>query len=290
MNKKSVLFVIITFILSWSIVLIFTLSGMEWTTVSSFIVTIPFMFTPMVSAIIVKKLIYKEAMNINFKKSFKPNRWFFIAWFLPPLITFAAMGISLLFPSVSYASGMEGFLETFRNVLSEDQLIEMKQQINLAPINPIILLLIQGMLAGITINAIAGFGEELGWREFLYKETKDIGFWKSSLLIGFIWGIWHAPIILKGHNYPDHPVEGVFMMIVWCILLAPVFNFIREKSGSVIAASILHGTINATGAIAILMVSGGNDLIKGITGFSGFIVLIIFNVLIFLFQKRFKNT
>ena len=36
-----------------------------------------------------------------------------------------------------------------------------------------------------------------------------MGFLKTSVLTGFIWGVWHAPIILQGHNYPQHPVAGV---------------------------------------------------------------------------------
>jgi hypothetical protein len=39
----------------------------------------------------------------------------------------------------------------------------------------------QGLIAGATINAVAGFGEELGWRGFLYRELSFLGFWKSSL-------------------------------------------------------------------------------------------------------------
>jgi hypothetical protein len=84
-----------------------------------------------------------------------------------------------------------------------------------------------------------------------------------------------------GHNYPQHPVLGVFMMTIWCILLSPIFSFIRIKSGSVIAASILHGTMNGTFALSVLVVEGGSDLIIGVTGLSGFIVLIIINVLIY---------
>ena len=83
--------------------------------------------------------------------------------------------------------------------------------------------------------------EEIGWRGLLQRELGFMEFWKSSLTIGVIWGIWHAPIILQGHNYPEHPVIGVFMMTIWCILLAPIFSYIRLKSKSVIAAAIMHG-------------------------------------------------
>ncbi|MBB6480855.1 CPBP family intramembrane glutamic endopeptidase [Spirochaeta isovalerica] len=182
---------------------------------------------------------------------------------------------------------MDGLLDQFRGRIPADQLLLIEEQILNAPIHPIWIALIQGMIAGITINAIAGFGEEYGWRGLLYSETGHSGFWKTSLLTGLIWGIWHSPIILYGHNYPDHPVIGVLMMTIWCLLLAPVFTYIRFKSRSVIAASILHGTLNGTVGMAVMTVSGGSDLTRGMTGLSGFIVLAIVNlILIPLVQKE----
>ncbi|MFW6136657.1 MAG: CPBP family intramembrane glutamic endopeptidase, partial [Candidatus Aminicenantaceae bacterium] len=81
--------------------------------------------------------------------------------------------------------------------------------------------LLQGLAAGVTANAVAAFGEELGWRGFLQKEFSGFGFRKASFLIGVIWGIWHASLILLGHNYPHTPIAGVFMMVVWCVLFGP---------------------------------------------------------------------
>jgi hypothetical protein len=48
----------------------------------------------------------------------------------------------------------------------------------------------------------------------------------------------------------------------------------------VIAVSILHGTFNGTGMIAIMMLDGGNDLLIGPTGLAGFIVLVLTNIIL----------
>ena len=74
---------------------------------------------------------------------------------------------------------------------------------------------VQGTVAGFTVNLPFAFGEELGWRGLLLTETRRLGLLKSTLLIGAIWGIWHAPIVVQGHNYPDHPIAGVLMMIAF---------------------------------------------------------------------------
>lgn len=48
-------------------------------------------------------------------------------------------------------------------------------------------------IAGVTYSAILGFGEEFGWRGYLLWELAPLGFWKASLVIGTLWGLWHAP-------------------------------------------------------------------------------------------------
>ncbi|MDR2813650.1 MAG: CPBP family intramembrane metalloprotease, partial [Prevotellaceae bacterium] len=129
--------------------------------------------------------------------------------------------------------------------------------------------------AGCTINAFFALGEELGWRGYLLTALSGKKFWTASLIIGAIWGIWHFPLILLGHNYPQHPVIGVFMMVIWCVLLTPTFTYIALKSKSTVAAAIYHGTLNAIAGISALYVVGGNDLTNGTTGLAGFIALAI---------------
>jgi len=253
---------------------------------SGTILAVIYMFMPMLSTLIVEKLIYKEPIKENLRISFKINKWFFVAWLITPVISFLTIAISLLFPDVEYSHEMTGMIKRFEGMFTPEQMEQMKKSMETIPVHPLWLSLIQGLFAGATVNAVAGFGEELGWRGFLFKEYKGYSFWKSSLLIGFIWGIWHAPLILLGHNYPQHPVIGVFMMTLWCMLLAPVFNYIRIKSNSVIAASIMHGTLNATAGIAIMVIDGGSDLTVGMTGIAGMIAWLIALLLLYFYDNK----
>lgn len=74
------------------------------------------------------------------------------------------------------------------------------------------------------------------------------------------------------------------MMIVFCLLLAPIFSYVRLKAKSVIAAAILHGSLNGTAGLAIMVVKGGSDLLVGVTGVAGFIIFAIINLFIFTFE------
>lgn len=249
------------------------------------IVATTYMFIPMIVTTVVQRLIYKEPLKEPFGISFKLNRWFLVAWLLPPIIAFTTLGISLLFPGVQYSPEMAGMFERFKSVLTPEQLKQMQSQAAAFPIHPIWIGLLQGLIAGVTINAVAGFGEELGWRGLLQREFGYLGFWKSSALVGLIWGVWHAPIILQGHNYPQHPLAGVLMMTVFTLLLSPIFSYVRLKAKSVIAAAIIHGSLNATAGLAIMVVKGGNDLTIGVTGLAGLIVLAIVNIGLFVYDR-----
>ena len=283
--KKTLLFIGLTFSVSYRVAISFHLLGGKWNTTEAIVVAVIYMFIPMVMAIFVQKVIYGQAVKGPLGISWKLNRWFLVAWLLPPAIAFGTLGVSLLLPGIKYSPDLAGLFERFERVVSPEKLQEMKEQVAAFPLHPIWLGLLQGLVAGVSINAVAGFGEELGWRGFLQRELGFLGFWKSAALIGLIWGVWHAPLILQGHNYPQHPAAGVLMMGAFCLLLSPLFSYIRLKAGSVLAAAILHGTLNATGGLALMVVKGGDDLTIGITGVAGLIVLAILDVGIFLLVK-----
>lgn len=276
-SKKALFYVLLTYALSWTIGIAFPLLGGKWNTASATTVALVYMFMPALAAAIIQREIFKDPLT-PLGISFKWNRWFVVGWLAPPLIAFAALGVGLLFPNVTFSAGMEGMYERFSNYLTPEQIQQMKEQAEAFPVHPIWIGLVQALIAGITVNAIAGFGEELGWRGLLQKELSGMGFWTSSLLIGLIWGVWHAPLILQGHNYPENPVVGVFMMICWTMLLSPLFSLVRLKSGSVIAAAVMHGTLNASYGLAIMVLKGGSELLVGLTGLAGFIVLVVINI------------
>ncbi len=281
--NRTTLFLILTLVISFSLAGLYKLFGGQYDNdISATVLAVTYMFIPMICVILVEKVIHKEKLKSGLLISFKINKWFFIAWLITSVMSFMTLGISLLMPDVTFSPEMTGMVNRFEDMLTSEQLEQMKNASETMPVHPLWLAVLQGLIAGATINAIAGFGEELGWRGFLLKSFKEMNFLKASIAIGFIWGIWHSPLILMGHNYPQHPEIGVLMMTLWCILLTPLFLYITIKAESVIAAAIMHGTLNATAGIAIMVIDGGNDLTVGITGLAGFISLVIVLFVLFI--------
>lgn len=285
--NKTVLFLILVFSISFSLALIFKLLGGDISNQAAYTTLgVIYMFIPTICVLIVEKLIHKQPLQKNLLISFKINKWFVIAWLSMPILAFITIGVSLLFPDVIFTPDMAGLFKRYEAMLNPEQMAEMKASLETLPMHPILLTLLQGLFAGITINAVAAFGEELGWRGFLLKAFKEMSFLKASVIIGFIWGVWHSPLILMGHNYPQHPQIGVLMMTIWCILLTPLFLYITIKAKSVIAAAILHGTMNATAGISIMVISGGNDLTVGVTGLAGFISVFAIFLAVFFYDHK----
>ena len=225
-------------------------------------------------AVIFTQLIFKEPVLKNLGISFKVNRWWWIGWLLMPIYALAVLGVSLLMPGAQFDASGDAVQESMQQLPFE-----------VGPWVMIAITLLSGTIAGATINAVFAFGEEIAWRGFLVKEFKGKKFLTVSLLIGIIWGLWHFPLILNGHNYPDHPVIGVFIMVLLCVMLTPMLLYFRQKSGSVIVPAIMHGTMNGVVGISNMFVTPQNDLLIGGPGLAGFIVLLVIDLGLFLYDR-----
>lgn len=139
----------------------------------------------------------------------------------------------------------------------------------------LILGLLVSVAAACTGNLPFMLGEELGWRGYLYQATASWHAWKRVLFTGIIWGLWHAPLILMGHNYPEYPVAGIGMMVVFCTLLALLFDWSRTRARAVWGPCLLHGIINGSAGLFALFAWEGHSLVASPVGLGGFVVLSI---------------
>jgi len=121
----------------------------------------------------------------------------------------------------------------------------------------------------------AAFGEELGWRGYLTTALSPMGFWPSAIVIGVIWGAWHAPIILLGYNFGRTDALGVVFMIVFCLLLSVILQWSRYFTRSVWPAAVGHGALNTAFVYPMFWVQQPDPLLGSAVGVPGWIVLAI---------------
>jgi membrane protease YdiL (CAAX protease family) len=113
------------------------------------------------------------------------------------------------------------------------------------------------------INMLFTAGEELGWRGYLLPKLMPLGQWQAIVISNVIWGFWHAPAIIQGHNYPGYPILGVFMMIVFCVLLGTILSWLTLNTKSTWVAILAHGSVNAVAGLPVLFLQPGFNLAFG---------------------------
>lgn len=242
-----------------------------------------YMFFPLITALVLQA-IDKEKFNHTGLVNFKIKWSWAVAWLLPIVMVLLCILVNGLMPGVSLQYNAEQLITQYH--IPDDQQDLVREQLGRFPAWLMIgVTLVSGLITGLTINAIAAFGEEYGWRNYLVGALREVKFWKAALFIGIVWGVWHFPLILMGHNYPNEPQWGVLLMVVMCILLGVIELYLVLKSKSMIVAAIMHGTVNAVAGVVIYFTLGGNDFVNGMSGLSGFIVMAVIILCIWIYDK-----
>lgn len=151
----------------------------------------------------------------------------------------------------------------------------------------IIMIFFLNSVVGSIINIPLFLGEEIGWRSFLYPRLEKL-YQKSFLIIGGVfWGIWHAPMILMGHNYPSTPILGLFMMTIFCIPVGIIFYYFYIKSGSIITVALCHGVLNQTASTIHMIFIDEQVVQPTIHGATGIIGILMFAAIaLMVYRKR----
>lgn len=286
MTRKAWQFTFGAYLISWTAALLIWLNDIPYGSLThTALIALFYMTGPAIAAIIVQKFIAKESL-LDLGLKWRQTSWKYVLLAIPIvwLIMFIALAIIYLFGNLL---GITDFGQVnFTNASVTDQIAQLVANLPSATdtaVKPLpfpsfvllLLLMTQGAIAGAILNFPFAFGEELGWRGLLQAETAALGFVKSSLLIGIIWGLWHLPIIIQGHNYPGHPIAGVGMMMLFTTAFSFLFSYIRTKSQSIIGPTVLHGVLNAAGPGLAIFIANENPLIGSMAGLAGIMAILL---------------
>ena len=231
-TKYLVMFFAITLAWTWICGFIPVLFGFTGTGIGTFI----FYFgggAPSVTALFLVFLTYpKEKRKDYFRRviSFKQMGW---KW---PLITIAIFTLLSLL-SVSIGVGLLGY---------EMPTMDYIKAIAANPLN-IFLVLLLSLISG-------PLNEEFGWRGYaLDRLLLKFGFLKGSLILGFIWAIWHLPWYFTPgqaqYNLLSDSVFHALMFIPSVMMLSVFVSFVYIKTRrSILAGALVHMFSNLIGS------------------------------------------
>ena len=240
-SKKVIYFVILTYVITLLFFIVLQVIGGKSNRITANLIGIPMIF-PFISVIIVQKFIFRQKLKSSLNISFKPNFWFLFSILIPMVM---ALFINLI-----------NILKFNITIFSQRTFI----------INVII---------GLSIATVSAIPEEVAWRGFLFNELKPLGLLKSSLLIGAIWALWHIPVTIW-YKYPNSPISGAVINFIQMFVLSIIITYIRDKSKSIFATSIIHGMFNT-----MILSSNMDDfkvvLIKILVGILVITILLIYD-------------
>lgn len=99
------------------------------------------------------------------------------------------------------------------------------------------------MTPALILSALPGaFAEELGWRGFalprLQQKTSPL---VASLLIAFIWGVWHLPLLVYFGEVPPNDVIGMSIVVLNFVPITLLYTLLYHRTqGSLLLVTLFH--------------------------------------------------
>ena len=190
------------------------------------------MWCPAIAAIITLKLKERPISSIRWKWA----KWKYIriSYFIPAIYVLITYLLIWIF-------GLGG-------LSNEEHIMEWATELGLVGIGTLkpIFAIIMGIILLATVGVVRAMatvlGEEIGWRGFLiYESRKVLSFTGVSLFVGFIWALWHWPILLY---YSENVILEFITFFVFVISMSFIMTYYTFKSKSIWTAVIFHSVSN----------------------------------------------
>ncbi len=149
-----------------------------------------YMFGPAIAAIITRVWFYDNKFKDAGLKIGKLKYWLW-SWLAPIGLTVFSLLLMTLFRAIKWDFSGDTFLTSLSQMMDINNLPE-----GLTPHMMLLLFFIGGLTVFNIPGIVTGFGEEFGWRGFMFPQLYNIKPWVGFIIGGLIWFAWHIPLIL----------------------------------------------------------------------------------------------
>jgi membrane protease YdiL (CAAX protease family) len=282
-NKPLIAFLIIITLLSAGFIALMKALGQQGNYLAGL-----YMLGPAIAAIITRIFFYENKFK-DANLSFGRARDYVKFWAIALGISILSISIYTLLGSITWDFSGQAFL----NQLAE-QFALSGQNINDLPagLTPQMMLIIY-FIGGLTIfnilpGIITGFGEEFGWRGFMFPRMYKIKPWIAFIVGGLIWYAWHVPLVLVISQSQDftlaQTVLNISALAMGAICTHAFLAYAYIKSNNVWVASVTHITLDNAARSFSYFVILQNQLTANI----GLAIAMLTVVAILYFSKEWK--
>lgn len=154
-----------------------------------------------------------------------------------------------------------------------------------------------GFFLACTLFFIYFLGAEPMFRGLLYKKFQKFPFYLSALFIALLYYLWQLPylFIMAIHKLPyfiNTASEIEILMrffgipFVQALLTTPILLHLRQNSNNVYSSTAFQGFVLFSAFIPMLFYLEPNEFLLSGRGLSGFIALLILNVMLYLKRRK----
>lgn len=233
------------------------------------------MFTPALAVIVTVKVIQRRTLDadalglrVRLPGAARLVRYMAGTWLTVTVMALAAPFVGSVFGLYALdLVHLSGFRDQLGRVLPHEPSVAVAWRM--------IAVQLGALVPAALINSVPALGEELGWRGFLLPRLIPLGRPRALVLSGIVWGLWHAPVILLGYNYPHDHLLGVLAMVGTTVTFGVILGWVRLTTASVWPAVVGHAALNAAAGSTGLFYAQGhppNPLLTGTTGITGWLL------------------
>lgn len=145
------------------------------------------------------------------------GRWYLLSLLLFPALSALAVGLGAAFGVIEFADGAATEFVTL-------------------------------FAGGLILHFIYAAFEEFGWRGYLEPRLANLGVApaRRHAIVAAVWGVWHIPYILAVDVMTDLSIAAYIpLFLIAVVPMAFIYGVVRERTGSVWPAVIMHGLANA---------------------------------------------
>ena len=232
------------------------------------------MMCPAIASFMTLKLMKRSITSLPW--SLKHTKYLKISYVLP--VSYIAISYLLI------------WVFGFGTLGNQDTITSWSHELGMTEFNtPIIVITMIVLLAivGVVKNIGSTLGEEIGWRGFfVFELRKVLPFGSTSILSGFIWSIWHWPILWLIYNGSGQLFFHIAAFTIMIVAISVIMTYYTFKSNSLWPAALFHSVHNIFIQKVFTPITTSNESSSFWIDEYGFMIPIVASVFAIVFWRK----